>query len=51
MVVPVPFTRALFLYGEAIRIPREADIETERQRVEQALNALAERAERMIQTE
>ena len=27
MVVPLPFTRALFLYGEPIVVPRDGDIE------------------------
>lgn len=48
-VVPRPFTRAIFLYGDPIHIPRElADEEAERYRVtiEQTLNGLAERGER-----
>jgi len=48
MVVPYPFTDALFLYGDPIVIPRDADVGEERSRVERALNALAETAERMI---
>ena len=48
MVVPLPFTRALFLYGEPLRVARDADIETERKRVQDALNALEMDAERMI---
>lgn len=40
MVVPMPFTRALFLYGEPIVVGREADVEAERVRVERALNEL-----------
>jgi lysophospholipid acyltransferase (LPLAT)-like uncharacterized protein len=45
MVVPMPFTRAIFLYGEPIPIPRDGDVETWRLRVEQDLNRLAEEAE------
>ncbi len=46
MVVPMPFTRALFLYGEPIVIARDADVEEQRTRVETALRDLEERADR-----
>ena len=45
MVVPLPFTRAIFLYGEPIVVPRDGDVEEWRQRVEVAMNALARDAE------
>lgn len=45
MVVPFPFTRAVFLYGDPITISRDEDVEAARQRVERAMNKLAERAE------
>ncbi len=45
MLIPMPFSRALFLYGDPITITREEDVEQARRRVEQALNALAERAD------
>jgi lysophospholipid acyltransferase (LPLAT)-like uncharacterized protein len=45
MVVPLPFTRAIFLYGDPIVVPRDGDVEEWRQRVEDALNALARDAE------
>ena len=45
MVVPIPFTRALFLYGEPIRIPRGGEIEEWRDKVERALNGLSDEAE------
>lgn len=48
MVVPYPFTDALFLYGDPITIPREADVQEARKRVERELNVLADTAERMI---
>jgi lysophospholipid acyltransferase (LPLAT)-like uncharacterized protein len=41
MIVPVPFTRAIFLYGDPIVVPRDGDLEEWRQRVEDALNVLA----------
>lgn len=45
MVIPMPFSRAIFLYGDPISIGREDDVEESRLRVERSLNALAERAE------
>jgi lysophospholipid acyltransferase (LPLAT)-like uncharacterized protein len=47
--VPRPFSRALFVYGDPIEVPRELteeQIETYRLRVERTLNDLAERVER-----
>ncbi len=49
MVVPMPFTRAVYLYGEPIVVPREGDIEESRERLERAMNALAEEAERWME--
>ncbi|HEX9163675.1 MAG TPA: hypothetical protein VF980_18350 [Thermoanaerobaculia bacterium] len=46
MVVPLPFTRAIFVYGEPFQIPRDGDVEEWRVRVEQSMNDLADRAER-----
>ena len=46
MVVPWPFSKAIFLYGDPIEIARDSDVEAVRQRVEQAMNELADRAER-----
>ena len=46
MIVPYPFTRAIFLYGDPITVPRDADIEQWRGRVEREMNALADRADR-----
>lgn len=45
MVVPAPFTRAIFLYGDPIVVPRDGDVEEWRKRVEEALNALERQAE------
>ena len=45
MVVPIPFTRAAFVYGEPIIVPRDGDKEEWRLRVEVALNALNREAE------
>ncbi len=46
MVVPLPFSRAVFLYGDPISIARDDDVETARVRLENAMNALAEDAEK-----
>ena len=46
MVIPIPFTRALFLYGEPIVVPRDADMEEWRLRIEERMNSLADEAER-----
>jgi len=46
MIVPHPFSRAIFLYGEPIVVPREGDVEEWRLTVEGAMNDLADEAER-----
>lgn len=46
MVVPLPFSRAIFLYGEPIRVPRDGDAEEWRLIVEERMNAVAGEAER-----
>jgi lysophospholipid acyltransferase (LPLAT)-like uncharacterized protein len=48
MVIPYPFSKALYLYGEPLVVPRDADAEEWRLKLEQTLNALAEDAERMV---
>ena len=48
MVVPMPFSRALFLYGPPLRIVRGADVAEERERLERAMNELADDAERLV---
>ena len=45
MVVPYPFTKAAFVYGEPIRVPRDGDLEVYRVKLENALKEVAERAE------
>jgi lysophospholipid acyltransferase (LPLAT)-like uncharacterized protein len=46
MIIPVPFSKAIYLYGEPIFVPRDGDAEEWRGRVEHAMNELAEQAER-----
>jgi len=50
MVVPLPFSRVVFLYGEPMAISRHEDVQVARKKVENALNALAERAEEFWQS-
>ncbi len=45
MIVPYPFTRAIFVYGEPIFVPRDGDVEEWRLHVERVMNQLADRAE------
>ena len=49
MIIPLPFSKALFLYGEPIVVPRDGDVEQWRLTIEQTLNALAAEAERLVQ--
>lgn len=48
MVVPMPFSRALFLYGPPVSIARGADVEEARERLERTMNELADEAERLV---
>lgn len=48
MVVPHPFSRALYLYGEPMLVPRDGDAEEYRLKLEQTMNALADEAERLV---
>ena len=51
-VLPKPFARGLFLYGEPITVPRHADdaaLEAARLAVEAALNRLTDEAESAVQ--
>jgi lysophospholipid acyltransferase (LPLAT)-like uncharacterized protein len=45
MVVPMPFSRVVYLYGEPIDMPRDGNAEELRQKLETSMNALAERVE------
>lgn len=48
MIVPLPFSRAVFLYGPPIAIPRDGDVEEWRAHVERALNELSQQAEELV---
>lgn len=45
----MPFSRALFLYGQPLVVPRDGDVEEWRQKVERAMNDLADEAERLME--
>ena len=45
-IIPLPFTRALFLYSDPITVPPDGEVEEWRQKVERVLNDLADEAER-----
>lgn len=45
MIVPRPFSRAVYLYGEPIAVPRDGDVEEWRLKIETAMKDLAEEAE------
>ncbi|UCH74693.1 MAG: lysophospholipid acyltransferase family protein [Rhodospirillales bacterium] len=50
-VLPLPFARGIFLWGDPIDVPRDADdalMEARRLAVESAMNALADRADRLM---
>ncbi len=47
-MVPMPFSKLMYVYGEPITVPRDADVEEWRKRLEDALNAATEEAERMV---
>jgi lysophospholipid acyltransferase (LPLAT)-like uncharacterized protein len=44
----MPFTRAVFVYGTPICVPRDGDVEQWRVRVEEALNELEREAEKIV---
>lgn len=45
MIVPRPFSRAVFVYGEPIAVPRDGDVEEWRLKIEREMNDLADSAE------
>jgi lysophospholipid acyltransferase (LPLAT)-like uncharacterized protein len=49
MVVPRPFSRAIYLYGEPIVVPRDGDVEEWRAEIERRMNALADEAGQMME--
>jgi len=53
-MVPYPFSRGLFLYGDPLWVPREADdvaLEAARLDLERVLNRLTDQAEAFVKRE
>lgn len=48
MVFPIPFTRALYLYGAPMLVPRDGDTEAWRSALQEKMNELADDAERLV---
>lgn len=48
MVVPMPFSRVVFLYGAPMLVPRDGDTEEWRLRLQNMMNELADDAERLV---
>lgn len=48
MVVPWPFTKSVYCYGEPIVVPRDGDVEEWRLIVEKAMHDIADEAERLV---
>jgi lysophospholipid acyltransferase (LPLAT)-like uncharacterized protein len=49
MVVPRPFSRAIYLYSEPIVVPRDGDVEEWRAEIERRMNALADEVGQMVE--
>ena len=45
MIVPLPFTKVVFLYGDPLIVPRDGDVEEWRLIIEKQMNDLADEAE------
>ncbi|HLO77222.1 MAG TPA: hypothetical protein VK196_12275, partial [Magnetospirillum sp.] len=50
-IIPLPFTRGILLWGEPILVARDADENQARRAIEEAMNAQADRADRMMGVE
>jgi lysophospholipid acyltransferase (LPLAT)-like uncharacterized protein len=48
MIIPMPFSKGVCIYGEPMVVPRDADTEEWRLKVERKLNELSEEAERLV---
>jgi len=47
-LIPMPFSRLTYVYGAPMTVPRDADVEEWRRRLEEAMNALADEAEHLV---
>jgi lysophospholipid acyltransferase (LPLAT)-like uncharacterized protein len=51
MIIPMPFSKGVCVYGAPMLVPRDADTEEWRLKVERTLNELSEEAERLVANE
>jgi lysophospholipid acyltransferase (LPLAT)-like uncharacterized protein len=51
MVIPMPFSKGVIVYGEPMAVPRDGDIEEWRLKLERTLDELSEEAERLVSEE
>ena len=51
MVIPMPFSKGVIVYGEPMVVPRDGDIEQWRLKLERTLDELCEEAERLVREE
>lgn len=51
MIIPLPFTRGVIIYGEPMAVPRDGDIEEWRLKLERTLDELSEEAEQLVSKE
>ncbi|HEU4887321.1 MAG TPA: lysophospholipid acyltransferase family protein [Thermoanaerobaculia bacterium] len=48
MMIPIPFSKGVCVYGEPMIVPRDGDIEEWRLKLERTLKELSEEAERLV---
>jgi lysophospholipid acyltransferase (LPLAT)-like uncharacterized protein len=51
MVIPMPFSKGVIVYGEPMAVPRDGEIEEWRLKLERTLDELSEEAERLVSEE
>jgi lysophospholipid acyltransferase (LPLAT)-like uncharacterized protein len=51
MLIPMPFSKGVCMYGQPMVVPRDGDIEEWRLKLERTLNELSEEAERLVREE
>ncbi|MFL6245677.1 MAG: lysophospholipid acyltransferase family protein [Thermoanaerobaculia bacterium] len=48
MMIPIPFSKGVCIYGEPMIVPRDSDTEEWRLKLERTLNELSEEAEKLV---
>ena len=49
-LIPMPFSKLIYIYGDPIVVPRKGVVEEWRLKLEKTMNALADEADRMVTT-